>query len=619
MKNALLASVATLATVSACSAFAADLPSRKAPVYVPPPPLWTGFYAGMNAGYNFGTNPNIDARNFAPPWTFVDDGTAISAGNAAFALGGRASHTQSGFIGGGQVGYNYQYGSSILLGLEADIQGAGVRGGSIATGAAASPNLSRIPHEMTAVGSSVVQGGVDWLGTVRGRLGYLWTPTLLVYGTGGLAYGGAFANVAQTGVEDAYLRGAYELTNTWIGGGRQSQILTGWTAGGGAEWMFAPNWSLKAEALYWDLGRMNVQTSALGFSGDINAHNNNIASGRTSVNYQGVMARAGVNYHFNWGGASVAAPLTADLPSRKGPASAPPPVWTAFYAGLNAGYNFGANGSAGSANVAPPWSTVAGSFLGVPTPAGVPVVAPAGPLAMSGFGNNGNNTQSGFIGGAQIGYNYQYGANVVVGVEADIQGAGVRGASNSTGAGATGGGSFANLPTSSTAVGATAVQGGVDWLGTVRGRVGYLWTPALLIYGAGGFAYGDAWANIAQSGVELTANGARRVQGGWIGGGRQSQILTGWTAGGGAEWMFMPNWSLKAEALYWDLGREEVQTAAIGVSPARSVVDPRVRFASGIVNNLAFGRTSVSYQGVMARAGVNYHFNWGAAPVVASY
>lgn len=159
------------------------------------------------------------------------------------------------------------------------------------------------------------------------------------------------------------------------------------------------------------------------------------------------------------------------MPSRKGPASAPPPFWTAFQAGLKAGYNFGANGSAGSTNVAPPWATVAGSFLGVPPPAGVPIIAPAGPLAMSGFGNNGNNTQSGFIGGAQIGYNYQYGANVVVGVEADIQGAGVRGASNSTGAAATGGGSFANLLTSSTAAGATAVQGGVDWLGTVRGRV----------------------------------------------------------------------------------------------------------------------------------------------------
>jgi outer membrane immunogenic protein len=598
MKQHLLASVAALATIAASSAFAADLPSRKAPVYAPPPPMWTGFYAGLNAGYNFGTNPNVGVQNIAPPWTFTDTGTAIVPGNAAFALSGLASNTQSGFIGGGQVGYNYQYGSNILLGLEADIQGAGVRGGSVTNGAAVSPNASRIPHEMTAIGASAVQGGVDWLGTVRGRLGYLWTPTLLVYGTGGLAYGGAYANVVQTGVEDSYLRGAYELTNTWVGGGRQSQILTGWTAGGGAEWMFAPNWSLKAEALYWDLGRMNVQTAALGITGDINGHNNNIASGRTSVNYQGVMARAGLNYHFNWGGAPVAAPLS-DLPSRKGPAVAPLPVWTAFYAGLNAGYNFGTNGSAGSVNVAPSWVTVAG----------VPIVAAAGPLAMSGLGANGSNTQSGFIGGGQIGYNYQYGSNILVGVEADIQGAGVRGASYSAGAAATGPGLFNRLPANNTGIGSTAVQGGVDWLGTVRGRIGYLWTPALLIYGTGGFAYGDAWANVVQSAAELTANGPQRVQSTWIGGGRQNQILTGWTAGGGAEWMFMPNWSLKTEALYWDLGRQDVQTVAIGMSPVRSL----------IANNLASGRTSVSYQGVIARAGVNYHFNWGAAPVVASY
>ena len=619
MKKALLASVASLATASALSAFAADLPSRKEPAIVPPPPLWTGFYAGLNAGYNFGTNQNVDVQNIAPPWTFVDDGSAIVPGNAAFALGGLASIAQSGFVGGGQVGYNYQYNSSFLLGLEADIQGAGIRGGSVTNGAAASPNLSRIPHDMTAIGASAIQGGVDWLGTVRGRLGYLWSPTLLIYGTGGLAYGGAWANVAQNGVEDTNLRGAYELTNTWLGGGRQSQILTGWTAGGGAEWMFAPNWSVKAEALYWDLGRMNVQTAALGVAGDLNAHNNNLASGRTSFSYQGVMARAGLNYHFNWGGAPVDASNTIDLATRKGPADAPAPVWTAFYAGLNAGYNFGTNGSVDSSSVAPPWVTVAGSIAGVPTPAGVPVVAASGPFAMSGIGGKGDATQSGFAGGAQVGYNYRYGAQLVLGAEADIQGAGIRGASYLTGAAAAGGGRFAALPTSSTSVGATGVQAGVDWLGTVRGRVGYLWTPTLLIYGTGGFAYGDALANVSQSAVDLTANGTRRVQAGWIGGGRQSQILTGWTAGGGAEWMFTPDWSLKTEALYWDLGRQEVQTAAIGVSPARSVVDQRVRFASGIANNAAWGRTSVGYQGVMARVGVNRHFNWGAAPVVAAY
>ncbi len=327
MKKILLASVATLATVSAFSAFAADLPSRKAaPVYAPPPPLWTGFYAGLNAGYNFGTNRNSYSQNWGGNWG-TRDGATIIPGVAAFSMDSYASNTQSGFIGGGQVGYNYQYGSNVVLGVEADIQGSGIRGSSNGGGAAAGAGPStRFTEEGTpflgtpttnAVGGTAVQGGVDWLGTVRGRIGYLWTPTLLVYGTGGLAYGNAYANVVQSAVENAggtvtnlrtdVTTAFYAQTNTWLGGGRQNQILTGWTAGGGVEWLFAPNWSVKAEALYWDLGRMNVQTASTGVSGRADILSNNIGSGRTSVSYQGVMARAGVNYHFNWGAAPVVA------------------------------------------------------------------------------------------------------------------------------------------------------------------------------------------------------------------------------------------------------------------------------------------------------------------------
>jgi outer membrane immunogenic protein len=326
MKNALLASVATLATISAFSAFAADLPSRKAaPVYAPPPPMWTGFYAGLNAGYNFGTNRNSYSQNWAGNW--VDDlGFGFLPGTAALATGASASNTQSGFIGGGQVGYNYQYGSNVVLGVEADIQGSGIRGASYGGGAAAGAGPTRslplsdstltISSKSTAVGGTTTQGGVDWLGTVRGRIGYLWTPTLLVYGTGGFAYGNAYANVAQSSVEGASTKvlitgqtwqpeTSASGHNIWFGGGRQSQILTGWTAGGGAEWMFMPNWSVKAEALYWDLGRQNVQTALVGVPGV--GVRPNFGWGRTSVSYQGVIARAGVNYHFNWGAAPVVA------------------------------------------------------------------------------------------------------------------------------------------------------------------------------------------------------------------------------------------------------------------------------------------------------------------------
>jgi outer membrane immunogenic protein len=321
MKKLLLASVATLATVSAFSAFAADLPSRKAaPVYAPPPPMWTGFYAGLNAGYNFGTNGSVGSLNVAPGWNVGEAGGPFGSGSlpavapaAMSGYGNNGNNTQSGFIGGAQVGYNYQYGSNFLLGLEADIQGAGIRGASYSAGAAQAGYAyveSSTPGTVSnrAVGSTAVQGGIDWLGTVRGRVGYLWTPTLLVYGTGGFAYGGAYANVVQSAVGqlNASSEGPVALQSTWIGGGRQSQLLTGWTAGGGVEWMVMPNWSIKAEALYWDLGRMNVNTAAIGVA-PISYVSNNVAYGRTSVNYQGVIARAGVNYHFNWGAAPVVA------------------------------------------------------------------------------------------------------------------------------------------------------------------------------------------------------------------------------------------------------------------------------------------------------------------------
>ncbi len=341
MKRVRFASGGLLLALSAFPALAADLPSRKSVVIPPPPPpMWTGFYAGLNAGYGFGTNGNVGLESGGAPWIFpsnlvpppgapVGPNTINAVGIGAFALSGTAGNTQSGFIGGAQIGYNYQYGSNVVLGVEADIQGSGIRGTSSTNGL----TYARTPYALqpananplvgavsTGLGTSIVQGGIDWMGTVRGRIGYLWTPTLLLYGTGGLAYGGAYANIAQSSIETVVHQQNILVTptvdvppftppqtNSWVGGGRQNQILTGWTAGGGIEWMFMPNWSLKAEALYWDLGRMNIQTATYGVSGNAGLANNSIGWGRTSVQYSGVQAKAGVNYHFNWGSAPVVA------------------------------------------------------------------------------------------------------------------------------------------------------------------------------------------------------------------------------------------------------------------------------------------------------------------------
>src|SRR6478609_3764937 len=125
------------------SAFAADLPSRGAPppAYVPPAQIltWTGFYVGLNAGYGGGVSSNAttvslpvfdgiaSAANTLDPARQLA-GTGLVPGITALANSGVANLRQSGFIGGGQVGYNYQWGPNVLLGVEADFQGTTIRG-----------------------------------------------------------------------------------------------------------------------------------------------------------------------------------------------------------------------------------------------------------------------------------------------------------------------------------------------------------------------------------------------------------------------------------------------------------------------------------------------------------
>jgi outer membrane immunogenic protein len=258
--------------------------------------------------------------------------------------------------------------------------------------------------------------------------------------------------------------------------------------------------------------------------------------------------------------------LAADLPSKKAPVAAPPVMsWTGFYVGANAGGAWSGNNS-GSLQV----------FGGAPALSAIPV------------GRNVSNRYSGFIGGGQVGYNYQW-QSFVIGAEADIQGfAGNASAANFTGVSSSAG-------TTYTTVGKASSN--LQYLGTVRGRVGYLVMPTLLAYGTAGFAYGgvSSTVSLATSGTDGSGGGTSIAY---------SNTQAGWTAGGGVEWMFAPNWSAKAEYLYYSLSNG---------------------YASGGVidtNTGAWGYgigASRSYNGNIVRAGVNYHFNFAPAPVVAKY
>ena len=97
---------------------------------------------------------------------------------------------------------------------------------------------------------------VDWLGTVRGRMGFLATPAMLIYGTGGLAYGSVSSDFVMTQ--------SHAVSNTFGSlAASLSDTRAGWTVGAGFEWLFAPNWTARVEYLYYDLGDVTYNAGVL--------------------------------------------------------------------------------------------------------------------------------------------------------------------------------------------------------------------------------------------------------------------------------------------------------------------------------------------------------------------
>jgi len=191
---------------------------------------WTGFYAGGHFGYGGGsfgpgTNPLPLHGIFFP-------------------------HSATGVIGGYQLGYNRQLSNHLVLGVEAD---------STFTSFVDGPALVPAPFNTT----------VDYIGTVRGRIGYAW-GNWMPYVTGGFAWGHSHINVNDAAGEVAESRGHYQ---------------TGWTAGLGLEFAVSGNWTAKAEYEYVDLSRHNYDLSDFGLTpvnSDPRLH----------------LFKLGLNYHF---------------------------------------------------------------------------------------------------------------------------------------------------------------------------------------------------------------------------------------------------------------------------------------------------------------------------------
>ena len=191
----------------------------------------------------------------------------------------------SGFIGGGQIGYNFMASPSFLVGLETDIQGLAGSGSGTAINTATAPNGA------SNLANFVATNRLNWFGTLRGRLGYAFAPTFLGYVTGGLAYGGVSNSVTMFASNTINQSSSSFVT--------ASGTRVGWTVGGGLEWMFAQNWSAKLEYLYYDLGT----TTAIGAVTSATSPFL-LATVQSTTRTNGHIVRAGVNYHFNMGGSA---------------------------------------------------------------------------------------------------------------------------------------------------------------------------------------------------------------------------------------------------------------------------------------------------------------------------
>jgi outer membrane immunogenic protein len=264
-------------------------------VKAPPsaPSTWTGFYVGGQIG---GAWANRDVNYVAndPPAAQLLSGTLVLTGTQAISPNG---FDMRGVVGGIDAGYNWQVQRSWLLGIEADFNGSGLKGAGSSTSF-----LQQLPGA-TFTQTVAEQQKVEWYGTLRGRIGWLPRSDILLFATGGLAYG----KVANSG--DYSTNGPFAApfgkatplvsfhctTNSTCFAGSSSSIRTGWTLGGGGEWLFARNWSAKLEYQYVNLGGDDVRltANAVSFAGNAPASFN--------ANYAHVdfhVVRAGVNFHF---------------------------------------------------------------------------------------------------------------------------------------------------------------------------------------------------------------------------------------------------------------------------------------------------------------------------------
>jgi outer membrane immunogenic protein len=509
MKEFFLGSIA-LVTLIAGPAMAADMAVYKAPVPVVVP-SWTGLYVGAGVGFrstqtdfsmvgsSFNGGPNFFAAQCAANAALFDCIRGEPLNDTAFRFSP-------------YIGYNYQVGSQWVVGVEADFGWA-----SKTTTLAG----MRYPAttQITQLADSSFNVKTTWDASVRGRAGFLVTPTVLVYATGGAAWLHVEAtSVCSTNPNFGACAPATGETPPVI---TDAKTKAGWTAGGGIEAMLWSNWLARGEYRYADFGTItNTDTRFFGgLPGSTNVYDLRV---RTHT------ATFGLAYKF--GGAD---PVAAAVMPVKAPVyKAPPTVvasWTGLYIGAAAGmrstqtdvtvtdFNFGG-------------FTLATSCTNNANNGGCVVGEPLNDTA--------------FRLGPYAGFNWQVAPQWIVGVEGDWGWA----SKTTTLAGMV-------YPTTSFITALTSANTfsvKTTWDASARGRIGFLVTPTVLVYATAG----AAWLH-----VESTSNCSLIPFAGVCGGPglvftpgviTDSKTTPGVTVGGGIEAMLWSNWFARAEYRYAD-------------------------------------------------------------------
>jgi outer membrane immunogenic protein len=269
MRFIALALVGCLAAPIGQFALAADLPSRGNPP-TPPAPVsapftWTGAYFGLNGGYGVGRATG----SYGISSTTLEQLPPIIP--TLDAAGSRTLTLRGGLVGIG-AGYNWQTGNAFVFGVEGDIRWSGLNGSIVNAGIVP---VAGGPYSITQ------NFKADWMGSVRGRIGFTPVDRLLVFAAGGPA-------VAHIGYSSAFTDSFNENETVSIRSDRP-----GWTVGGGLEYALATNWSAKAEYLHSEFSAANATGSATLTDGTI----------ATAAHSTGILKvdemRVGINYRFD--------------------------------------------------------------------------------------------------------------------------------------------------------------------------------------------------------------------------------------------------------------------------------------------------------------------------------